>query len=194
MRLLWVGVLISVFAADMLYAQANMPKRNTALQRSYAVDGSINPEDYHNIKVTEILRGDMVRLETGELLHLIGVNAPECRKTSKQYGDSQITGIPEVVLEVMGNEVIQFTRGLIENKYVGIEFDAQPRDQSGILQGYVFLRKKGDDVFVNAELIRQGYTSGVTAIPNDRYQGLFSKLYDEAKQRSRGIWRQWQRE
>jgi len=159
---------------------------------SLAAQVSVNEDAYQNIKVVEVLRGDTVRLENGELLHLIGVSAPECKKTNKRYGDSKMTGIPESVLEVMGNEVIQFTRNLIENKYICVEFDVEQRDQYGTLMGYVFLPE--EDVFVNAEIIRQGYTSGIITSPNDRYKSMFMKLYTEAKQRSEGIWRQWQRE
>ncbi|MDD5746548.1 MAG: thermonuclease family protein [Candidatus Omnitrophica bacterium] len=184
---------IVCLAAELGYAQTDSPKRGGhPAPHLYAVEARIDPEAYRNVRIIEVLKGDMVRLETDELLHFIGVNSPECQKTSKRYGDSKITGIPEVVLEVMGNEVIQFTRRLVENKYVCIEFDVQQRDQYGILQGYVFLPE--EDIFVNAELIRQGYSSGVIAAPNERYQAEFSDLYKEAKQRSQGIWRQWQRE
>ena len=45
-----------------------------------------------------------------------------------------------------------------------------------------------NDVFVNAEVIRQGYGSVMVAPPNTRHNEYFLKLESEAREAERGLW------
>jgi micrococcal nuclease len=163
----------------------------SAGQRQAATAGALPEWEYRNIKVIEVLEGDTLRLETGELLRLIGVDTPENQKSAKRYGDAKITGIPEEVLDAMAKEALQFTRSFVQDLYVSIEFDTQAKDQYGMLLGYVFVPER--DIQLNAEIMKKGYTWQVDTGANKRYNTLFNTLLGETKQHSQGIWRQWQR-
>jgi endonuclease YncB( thermonuclease family) len=48
-------------------------------------------------------------------------------------------------------------------------------------------------VFVNEELIRRGYARALTAYPYDeKVKERFRRLDREARERKRGLWREWQ--
>ena len=78
----------------------------------------------------------------------------------------------------------QFNKDLVEGKTVRLEFDEQKYDKYGRLLAYIYC----DDVFVNAELIRQGYGSVVIVSPNTKYAEHFLKLESEAREAKRGLW------
>ena len=48
-----------------------------------------------------------------------------------------------------------------------LDFDAERRDGYGRLLAYVYV----GDLFVNAELVREGYATTLTIPPNDRFAG-----------------------
>lgn len=78
----------------------------------------------------------------------------------------------------------QFNRNLVEGKIVRLEFDEQKYDKYGRLLAYVYC----DDVFVNAELIRQGYGFVMITSPNTRHAEDFLNLEAEARKSKRGSW------
>jgi micrococcal nuclease len=90
----------------------------------------------------------------------------------------------EAVLK-MGKDAAAFTRKLIVKKKVRLEFDVERRDKFGRLLAYVYLE---DGTFVNAEILKQGYGQVMTHPPNLRYEQLFLKLQQEARQAGRGLW------
>lgn len=50
---------------------------------------------------------------------------------------------------------------------------------------YVYLQ---DGTFVNAELVKNGYTMTMTVPPNVRFAEDFAKLQQEARENNRGFW------
>jgi len=162
-----------------------------AAQREKNNRGSFREKQYRDVMVTEVITGDTLRLETGDLVRLIGVDTPEAHKSSKQHRDARITGIPIAVLEVMANEAANFTKQLVKGKTVAVEFDTQRTDNYGVLVGYVFVVE--EDLFVNAEIIKKGYTSYVDTTPNKRYDTLFRKLHKQTQKKVTGLWRRWMR-
>ena len=70
---------------------------------------------------------------------------------------------------------------------MSLEFDVDRRDRYERLLAYVYL--KDDGVFVNAEIVKQGYASLLTIPPNVKYADLFLKLYREARENRRGLWK-----
>jgi micrococcal nuclease len=65
-----------------------------------------------------------------------------------------------------------------------LEFDRQRRDHYGRLLAYVYV----GSLFVNAELIRQGYAQVSTYKENQRYHAEFSRLQRSAIEARRGLW------
>ncbi len=98
----------------------------------------------------------------------IGVSAPES----------------ENPLSPTSLEARKFNENLVEGKNVRLEFDEQKYDKYGRLLAYVYC----DDVFVNAEVIRQGYGSVMIISPNTRHAEYFLKLESEAREAKRGLW------
>lgn len=78
-----------------------------------------------------------------------------------------------------------FLSGMIYKKTVRIETDVKKKDQYKRLLAYVFV---DDTVFVNAELVRQGYAMIETHPPNVKYAEYFYELQQEARENKKGMW------
>jgi len=143
--------------------------------------------NYSNIFVKRVIDGDTIQLESGERVRLIGIDTPEMHESDKLYRDSQRTGQDVGIIQELGRRAYEFTRKLVEGKRVSLEFDVEKYDKYRRLLAYVFLKNEG--IFVNAEIIRQGYASLMTIPPNVKYADLFVKLYQEARQNRRGLWK-----
>lgn len=135
-----------------------------------------SPTDYSQIKVTKVIDGDTVVLSTGQRLRYIGIDTPE---TWIREGDGFVYDP-----QPFGPEATEFNRKLVEGKTVNIEFDIERIDRYGRLLGYCFV----DDLFVNQELIRQGYAVLYTFPPNVKYVDLLIEAQKEAQKKRRGLW------
>jgi micrococcal nuclease len=143
--------------------------------------------DYSDIYVTRVIDGDTLKLENGERVRLIGIDTPEMHDSDKLYRDAQRTHQDIQTIKSLGRRAYNFTRDLVEGKRVNLEFDAERLDKYGRLLAYVYL--KDDGTFVNAEIVKQGYASLMTYPPNVKYADLFVKLYQQARQNKRGLWK-----
>jgi len=117
-------------------------------------------------KVKRVIDGDTIELENGEKVRLIGIDTPEA---GQHYG----------------KEASNFTRKMVEGKQVRIIFDVQKKDRYNRLLAYVFLE---DSIFLNAELLKQGYAKIATYPPNVKYVEEFRQLDQEARENVRGLW------
>lgn len=144
------------------------------------------PYNYADILVKRVIDGDTLRLETGEKVRLLGIDTPEMHESKKLYRDAQRTRQDIRTIQKMGRRAYEFTKNLVEGKRVSLEFDVQKHDKYGRLLAYVYLE---DGTFVNAKLIEEGYASLMTIPPNSKYADLFLKLYQEAREKKRGLWR-----
>jgi micrococcal nuclease len=133
-----------------------------------------------------VVDGDTIQLETGESVRLIGIDTPEMHESDKLYRDSERTRQDIKVIKKLGERAYQFTKKLVEGKRVSLEFDVEKYDRYNRLLAYVYLK---DGTFVNAEIVKQGYASLMTIPPNVKYADLFSKLYREARENKRGLWK-----
>jgi micrococcal nuclease len=75
----------------------------------------------------------------------------------------------------------------VEGKRVSLEFDVERYDKYDRLLAYVYIKDSG--VFLNAEIVKEGYASLMTYPPNVKYADLFRKLYQEARENRRGLWK-----
>ena len=119
-------------------------------------------------RVIEVIDGDTIVIEGGYHLRYIGIDTPEIH--------------PE--LEDFGLEAWQANRELVEGEMVRLEKDVSEIDKYGRLLRYVYV----DDVFVNAELVRQGLAYAQAYPPDIKYQDYLEKLEQEARQAGRGMW------
>jgi len=116
-------------------------------------------------KVTYVIDGDTVELETGERVRLIGIDAPEFKKP---YFTESKAKLAELVL----------------NKNVFLEKDETDRDAYGRLLRYVYQ----DGVFVNLEMVRIGYAKALIIPPDVKYKDLLLAAELEARRQHLGIW------
>ena len=143
--------------------------------------------NYADILVQRAVDGDTLKLENGERVRLIGIDTPEMHESDKLYRDSQRTRQDVRTIQELGRRAYEFTKKLAEGKRVSLEFDVEKYDKYDRLLAYVYLKKDG--TFVNAEIIKQGYASLMTIPPNAKYSNLFLKLYQEARNNKRGLWK-----
>lgn len=89
--------------------------------------------------VLEVIDGDTFKLWNGEIVRLICVDAPEKGKIGYE-------------------EAKEFLSFLILSKEVRLEKDVSDKDEYGRLLRYVYvIEKNNDEVFVNKEIVQQGY-------------------------------------
>jgi micrococcal nuclease len=110
----------------------------------------------------------------GLKVRLIGVNAPESRKTNRKD------------VEYFGKEAKNYLIKFLSNKRVRLVYDIAPKDRYGRALAYVYLE---DGTFLNAHLVKNGYASVMTIPPNVKYADYFVKLQREARLNKRGLWR-----
>ena len=128
------------------------------------------PGAYYS-RVVHVYDGDTVRLANGEKVRYIGIDTPEMNYKRPPA-------------EYFAQEAKYFNSNLVYGKNVRLEFDIEKRDKYGRLLAYVFT----DDIFVNEEMIREGYANTLTIPPNVKYADKFRKLLREAKTEHRGLW------
>ncbi|MDP2927590.1 MAG: thermonuclease family protein [Candidatus Omnitrophota bacterium] len=142
--------------------------------------------DYSNILVTRAVDGDTLVLENNERVRLIGIDTPEMHESDKLNRDAQRSRQDVETIKQLGRRSYEFTKKLVEGKRVRLEFDVEKFDRYKRILAYVYLL---DGSFLNAIIIEQGYASLLTYPPNVKYADLFLKLYREARQNQRGLWR-----
>ena len=128
-------------------------------------------------EVVEVIDGDTVVLSFDgreESVRLIGVDTPETRHPARP-------------VECFGPEATTFARSLMpEGSLVRVERDIEHRDDYGRLLGYVY--RLSDDVFVNYELVRQGFAVPLSINPNTTHATLFVDAAHAAQQSGSGLW------
>ena len=119
-------------------------------------------------RVTRVIDGDTIVIEGNYRVRYIGIDTPEVH--------------PE--MEAFGLEAWQANRELVKGKVVYLEKDVSEVDKYGRLLRYVYV----DDIFVNAELVRQGLAYAQPYSPDTKHQDYLEQLEQEARQAGRGIW------
>jgi len=142
--------------------------------------------NYDDILVTRVVDGDTLVLENNERVRLIGIDTPEIHESNKLERDVQRSGQDAATIKSLGRRAYEFTKKLVEGKKVRLEFDVERYDKYKRILAYVYLE---DGTFVNAKIIEEGYASLMTYPPNVKYADLFSKLYRQARENQRGLWK-----
>ena len=145
-----------------------------------------SPEQYKKIKVKSVVSADKIVIESGEKIRLIGIRAPKAPKRINverdKYGFSVEPKSPVIPIE---EQAFTFAKTLLEGKDVRIEFDKRKKNSDLETIAYVFLIK--GNIFVNAEILRQGYANLQLRPPNTKYKELLRKAYKEARREKRGL-------
>jgi micrococcal nuclease len=123
------------------------------------------------VKVTKVVDGDTIKIETGETVRYIGMNTPE-------------TVDPRRPVQCFGHEASAKNKELVEGKQVLLEKDVSNTDKYGRLLRYVYL----DGVMVNEKLVAEGYAQVDTYPPDVKYKDRFVAAQQEAKNNKKGLW------
>ena len=153
------------------------PRINTATNTaaalmSYPTEFFLGDTAY---QVTRIIDGDTVEIRyDGKLTSvvLIGVDTPE-------------TVHPQKPVEAFGKEATAFTRNLLLGESVYLRFDGDRMDKYGRLLAYLY--RAPDGLFVNLEVVRQGYGRVYTVFPF-KHKALFQHYGTQARNAGRGLW------
>jgi len=127
-------------------------------------------------RVVNVVDGDTIVLENGERVRYLGIDTPE-------------TSDPGRGIECYGPEATERNRHLVEDRLVRLEADQSNRDRYGRLLRYVYV----DDLFVNGELVEEGYAYTSYWPPDTRYYQELLALESQARAAGRGLWSACQR-
>lgn len=134
---------------------------------------NVSEDIYEVISVTD---GDTFKINYNgkeTKVRLIGVDTPE----SVHPNSSKNTEY--------GKEASNYTKSLLENRTVKLEFDVSQTDQYGRLLAYVYL-ENGE--MLNEKLLKEGYAQVATYAPNVKYVEKFEQLQKEARENKVGFW------
>ncbi len=141
--------------------------------------------DYNSILVKRVIDGDTIQLENGKKVRLIGIDTPETHFSKRLYRQAKKANKDTEVIKALGKQASRFTTDLVKGKRVRLEFDIEKYDKYGRLLAYVYLK---DGLFVNEEIVRQGYAQLMTIPPNVKYKDIFLKAQRKARENNRGLW------
>jgi micrococcal nuclease len=134
--------------------------------------------------VIDVVDGDTIDVEIGgrtERIRLIGIDTPETRK-------------PDAPIECYGPEASAFTAALLPvGTEIRIERDVVGRDDYGRLLGYVHRlgggsADDGTELFVNMEIVEQGFARPLTIEPNSVFAREFAAAARRAERSDLGLW------
>lgn len=91
---------------------------------------------------------------------------------------------------------LNFTKKILGDKQIWLEFDVEQRDTEGLLLAYVWLTEpkeaneaEAEEKMFNALLLRNGHAMKLLVVsPNMKYDRLFKKMEEEARTNQRGLW------
>lgn len=137
-----------------------------------AIITSINAEQLCEAKVKEVMSGDTMILDSGEIVKLMGIAIP--------------TDFPEAKKEFFKKGAKELCEQLIKDnsRSIKLEYNEKKRDEYNNILAYVYI----DKMFLNAELIRRGFFVLSVDFSDERYLETFRSMEAEAKEQKRGIW------
>lgn len=119
--------------------------------------------------VTKVIDGDTIEVQIGEETHTvryIGIDTPESGETFGVYSTNK-------------------NAELVSWQQVTLIKDTSETDQYGRLLRYVFV----GDVFVNHELVKQGFAEAVNYPPDEACKNLFSEAESASRAAGFGLWK-----
>ncbi len=119
----------------------------------------------NTIFCTSIIDGDTFRLETGETVRLIGIDAPELSQPG-------------------GDKSREYLARLIKGKGITLEKGFEDRDTYNRLLRFVYI----GNLCINEEMIRQGYAEARYMSSEDPLREYYIQLEMEAEITKAGLW------
>ena len=145
---------------------------NRSMPVSYPVEDFTADTTY---KVIRVIDGDTVKIDyrgKATNVRLIGVDTPETVHPSKP-------------VEAYGKEASNFTKNLLQGESVYLRYDVERTDTFGRLLAYLY--RAPDGLFVNLEIVRQGYGHAYTQFPF-KHMELFRYYGNRARTTGKGLY------
>ena len=117
------------------------------------------------VTVSKVYDGDSFVMSNGDEIRLIGIDAPERDQPGAE-------------------EARTFLTNLILGKPIRLERDKEDKDKYQRLLRYAYI----NGIFVNAEMIKQGYAVTLFIPPNDFCREKFTILETAARESKKGLW------
>lgn len=128
------------------------------------------------VGVARVIDGDTIVLITGEKVRYIGVDTPE-------------TVHPKKEIECFGKEASVQNKKLVEGKHVRLVKDISDTDAYGRLLRFVYVKdESGTEIFVNHELVQQGFATLQTVPPDVAHAEELKQAQESARRAHRGLW------
>ena len=147
-----------------------------ALLLSSCSNESLNASP-NSATVKRVVDGDTIEIAIGgktERVRLIGVDTPETKHPTKG-------------VECYGPEASAYTEQLLPTATaLRVERDIEARDKYGRLLLYVYIADS--NVFVNLDLVMNGYARPMVFEPNTAHKGDFAQAATQAELRNVGLW------
>ena len=124
--------------------------------------------------VVRVIDGDTIEVDIIGMrykVRYIGIDTPELDDKRPEFC-------------ALAQEATRYNRQLVDGKTVRLEKDISETDKYGRLLRYVYV----DDIFVNAELVRQGLAWTEAYESDTKYQDYLEELEMEARQAGRRLW------
>ena len=118
-------------------------------------------------RVVKVIDGDTVKLENGEKVRYIGIDAPELKTN-----------------ECFAQEAKRENEKLVEGKIIKLKKDVSEKDSYGRLLRYVWK----DNLFINLYLVKNGFAVSSTYPPDLAYADLINQAEKKAKEERKGLW------
>lgn len=123
------------------------------------------------VKVTKIVDGDTIKIDTGETVRYIGIDTPE-------------TVDPKKPVMCYGKEATNKNKELVEGKIVELEKDISEKDRYGRLLRYIWI----EDTLINELLVREGFAHSSSYPPDIKYQNQLVAAQQLAITEQKGLW------
>jgi len=130
-----------------------------------------------NATVERVIDGDTIIVQINgkrERVRLIGIDTPESVDKNRP-------------VQCFGHEASAHTESLLPpGTEVSLVRDVEARDKYDRLLAYVI--RSDDQLFVNLDLVENGFAGPLTYPPNDHYADLFESSADAAAAAGVGLW------
>jgi len=116
--------------------------------------------------ISKVIDGDTIELSNGEVVRLLGINAPE-------------------INELFGKDAKEFLSQLVEGKDAYLETDLRRRDSYGRILAFVFIEGKN----INVEMVRKGFAHTFELEKISKYVKELKEAEFYAREKQIGIWK-----
>ncbi len=182
-----IAAIVSVFIYALVHASTGQAALKLKSQKKVDFGDqtvtipALDTPDFSAVKacpVVRIIDGDTIKVQesygTMTTVRLIGIDTPETKHPSKP-------------VQYYGKEASAFTTNLLKGEKVYLVADPTQGETDKYGRRLAYVYRAPDGLFVNAEIIRQGYGHAYTKYPN-QHMAAFRQLEKFARNAKKGLW------